>query len=451
MRKIYGICDYSYEALSLESEVNCLLTAVKLDNENVAYINSSIGVSFDIEIKQGLSRLGIPEDFYVEVKLNVMFDTFEKIGHKALLFKKKHDDFKGILIVYKQSKYPDSLINEYSKELAGKISLDIRSISLESLRQEVMNLIGNKSILIKGINSENSSWEERRNYLLGKAKEAITHSRVSLFLGAGVSADAGLVGWEELLKCLVNKKGGSVITKRDMSKIKKANFDSFLIIGRYIKCADSTLDIFTSVRNILYKKHHQSNLVDSICRLINSGSIESVITYNYDMLVEDRMKDLFPDSSVKVTPIFEKSRIGKEYTPIYHVHGVIPASSTGTSLKPDIVLTEDDYHKLYMHSYDWSNIEQLHALDRNVCFFIGLSMSDPNLRRLLDFSHAKQEEDKPTHYAFLKRNLFGDIECHDKDIENWRIMESMFSTLGVNIIWYENYTDLPELIDRLYR
>lgn len=163
------------------------------------------------------------------------------------------------------------------------------------------------------------------------------------------------------------------------------------------------------------------------------------------------MKDLFPNSSVKVTPIFEKSRIGKEYTPIYHVHGVIPASSTGTSLKPDIVLTEDDYHKLYMHSYDWSNIEQLHALDRNTCFFIGLSMSDPNLRRLLDFSHAKQEEDKPTHYGFLKRTRFGDTECHDKDIENWRILESMFSTLGVNIIWYENYADLPELIDRLYR
>lgn len=450
MKNTNETCNFFYEASSIESEVYCLLASVKSDNENVTHINSSIDAPFDIEIKQGLSRLDIPENFYVEVKMNVMFDTLERIRQNILHFKEKHDDINGILIVYKQSKYPDSISDKYTKELAGKIKLDIRSISLESLRQKVMNIKGNK-VVVNSENLEIESWEIRRNDLLDNAKDDVRLSQVSLFLGAGVSADAGLVSWDGLLKCLVNKRSRSVITKRDLSKIKKANFDSSLIIGRYIKCADSTLDIFTSVRNILYKNHRHSNLVDSICRFINSGSVESVITYNYDMLVEDRMNELFTHPNVKVSPVFENNRIGKDCVPVYHVHGVIPNPSTESSFKPYIVLAEDDYHKLYMHSYDWSNIEQLHALDRNVCFFIGLSMSDPNLRRLLDFSHAKQEEDKPTHYAFLKRNLFGKIGCNDKDLENWRILESMFSSLGVNIIWYEDYADLPDLIDRLCR
>ena len=135
--------------------------------------------------------------------MNVMFDTLERIRQNILHFKEKHDDINGILIVYKQSKYPDSLIDKYTKELAGKIKLDIRSISLESLRQKVMNIKGNK-VVVNSENLEIESWEIRRNDLLDNAKDDVRLSQVSLFLGAGVSADAGLVSWDGLLKCLVN-------------------------------------------------------------------------------------------------------------------------------------------------------------------------------------------------------------------------------------------------------
>ena len=60
-----------------------------------------------------------------------------------------------------------------------------------------------------------------------------------------------------------------------------------------------------------------------------------------------------------------------------------------------IVLGEKEYHKIYQEPYNWGNIEQLHALNRNVCFFIGLSMNDPNLRRLIDGSNEDGEGGNP--------------------------------------------------------
>lgn len=99
MKNTNETCNFFYEASSIESEVYCLLASVKSDNENVTHINSSIDAPFDIEIKQGLSRLDIPENFYVEVKMNVMFDTLERIRQNILHFKEKHDDINGIITV----------------------------------------------------------------------------------------------------------------------------------------------------------------------------------------------------------------------------------------------------------------------------------------------------------------------------------------------------------------
>ncbi|MBP5715608.1 MAG: SIR2 family protein, partial [Bacteroidales bacterium] len=88
---------------------------------------------------------------------------------------------------------------------------------------------------------------------------------------------------------------------------------------------------------------------------------------------------------------------------------------------------------LYFDSYSWSNIEQLHALDRNVCILIGLSMCDPNLRRLLDFSKRNQENVYPRHYVILQRKAFEDGN-DQKNKEHWKNMELMMYDLGMNII-----------------
>ena len=86
---------------------------------------------------------------------------------------------------------------------------------------------------------------------------------------------------------------------------------------------------------------------------------------------------------------------------MYHVHGIVFPKRENSSVE-DIVLSENDYHRVYSEVFDWSNVEQLHALSRCTCFFIGLSLNDPNLRRLLEI--AQRDSSKSVrHYVFLER------------------------------------------------
>lgn len=93
-------------------------------------------------------------------------------------------------------------------------------------------------------------------------------------------------------------------------------------------------------------------------------------------------------------------------------------------------------------------------------------MTDPNLRRLLDISARSVEQNK--HYAFMKR-LGQDEFCHDflddkqsavlqnlngaqKFLDTHHALnEALMLELGVNIIWYDNYDEIPEILKTISR
>ena len=111
-----------------------------------------------------------------------------------------------------------------------------------------------------------------------------------------------------------------------------------------------------------------------------------------------------------------------------------------------VVLTEDDYHQVYSEVFDWSNVEQLHALTRCTCFFIGLSLNDPNLRRLLEIAQRGSSK-SVRHYVFLERK--SEYEIIEKAEKDFQIRENMLADLGLNVIWYkgnDEHKELPELL-----
>lgn len=130
---------------------------------------------------------------------------------------------------------------------------------------------------------------------------------------------------------------------------------------------------------------------------------------------------------------------------MYHVHGIVFPERENNSVE-DIILTEDDYHRVYSEVFDWSNVEQLHALTRCTCYFVGLSLNDPNLRRLLEI--AQRDSGKSVrHYVFLERkSAYIDLEKAEKDFQT---REDMLADLGLNVIWYkgdDEHRELPNLL-----
>lgn len=91
-------------------------------------------------------------------------------------------------------------------------------------------------------------------------------------------------------------------------------------------------------------------------------------------------------------------------------------------------------------------------------------MTDPNLRRLLDISARNIERSK--HFAFMKR-LTTDSFCFESNgkskkqvvnnidsaekflVRHHTLNEELMKELGVTIVWYESYDDIPEIIEKI--
>lgn len=134
--------------------------------------------------------------------------------------------------------------------------------------------------------------------------------------------------------------------------------------------------------------------------------------------------------------------------PIYHVHGMISRDNTKPS---NSVLSEKDYHALYSNPHNWANVVQLNALYTSTCFFIGFSMTDPNQRRLLELAREKDKDsdqiEKLPHYVFLKKTPLKGEASKEVNEEHWKEMEYMMSDFGLNVIWFNNFDDLPKILN----
>ena len=80
-------------------------------------------------------------------------------------------------------------------------------------------------------------------------------------------------------------------------------------------------------------------------------------------------------------------------------------------------------------------------------------MTDPNLRRLLDFtkSEANDKNQRDSHcFAFLMKDSVTEGVKSDKK-QFLEEQKYMLENLGVRVIWYNNHNELPNLLDKLQK
>lgn len=200
-----------------------------------------------------------------------------------------------------------------------------------------------------------------------------------------------------------------------------------------------------------------SGLLEEIGQLCipNRGKlgIRAIIDYNFDDLIERNLKRL----RVKHQSIYaEAMHPDLDALGVYHVHGFLPQdkedyNDLGNTL---LVFSEDGYHKLMLDPYNWANISQLNFMVNNTCLFIGLSMTDPNMRRLLEIAAQKKyDDDLCQHYVIMRRfkiNNSGKSESIKRfENVNESLQEDFFKSLGVNVIWVNDYDEIPNLLKQI--
>lgn len=302
-------------------------------------------------------------------------------------------------------------------DLRGLTLNDLRGLSLEELN--ISNLIN--------IFKQKYPFEVvEESISLCDINSAYNNGELVLVLGSGVSKGSGLPDWSGLLKKLRrnlrfaqnDNENQSLI----MDKIFLNLFDikSELIIARNIqqRCRlrpnmDESIIFERFVRCALYRgtRLKYTQLLKEIIRLCSfykdKKVLDSVITYNYDDILEYYLNIYVENSSFK--PIYFSGIKNDKSLPIYHVHGFLPRSGNLSS-KNRIILGEETYHILYNKLSIWNNKVQINKFKNNTCLLVGLSLTDPNLRRLLDTVNKKRTRSDKYHYIIRFRPSNKEIE-----------------------------------------
>ena len=312
-------------------------------------------------------------------------------------------------------------------------------------------------------------WKGKRDEYISRLKQSYRNDELVLFLGSGISRDAGIPVWNDLVYdlfvALIRDKLGNEIEFNEfeenfiIGKLKEFHEASQLLQARYIRTGlgDSFYEVISKVLYKNYKRlNTKSDLLKAISRICVGGRIRSIVTYNFDNLLEE----ILCETGLPFRPIYrDMDSPSQKELAINHVHGFLPENAENYEGLTEslLVFSEEGYHSLIQDPYSWANIMQLNLLRENTCLMIGLSVIDPNLRRLLAISARSIEE--PKHYVILKKQEFKKSEDTKNEIRdetlqvfanvNQVLQEKTFQELGLNIIWVESYEEIPSILDSI--
>ena len=345
---------------------------------------------------------------------------------------------------------------------------DIQIENIHDLSEIIINRTVSHSL-----EQEPDEWKAKRDEQIYQLNKIYKNSGIIIFLGAGISKDRGIPEWGELISdlffALISEKLNStdIQINNDESaflikELKEMNDSSPLILASYIR---EGLDesFSTLLSSVLYKRviRDESGLLKSLSNLClprrnGRGGVKAVVTYNFD----DILETIFQEKGIDSKPIYKKADIpSQDELGIYHVHGFLPKKTEEYEDLSEslLVFSEDGYHSLLLNPYSWQNLVQLNFLREYTCVMIGLSMTDPNLRRLLTIPDLSKET--PRHFAILKRSLYRtnnniaensnirqDVIRAFLDV-NQNLQEDSFKQLGLNIIWIDDYSEVPVILD----
>jgi hypothetical protein len=286
-------------------------------------------------------------------------------------------------------------------------------------------------------------------------KEALKEGCLTLVCGAGISIEAQIPPWNELLlkllEAMMNKISDNYNIPLDADcalEFNKRYSSSTLIFGKYLKSILGN-DFLNEVRNALYPSEiYQSQIINAIINLArpqrDRKPLDSIITFNFDSLIEENLEK----QNISYTSIYsEGMKFKPDQLPVYHVHGYLPRIGEIPS-NSNIVFSEDAYHSQFIDHFSWSNLIQLNKLSQNTCLFVGLSLTDPNLRRLLDVANRKNPDKNLNHYIIKKGpNKSASIDRIDEVA--YLLEEQDANELGLNMIWVNNFDDISKVLNEI--
>ena len=275
---------------------------------------------------------------------------------------------------------------------------------------------------------------------------------LTIVVGAGASAEAGLPSWEGLMHRLLRTVAHQhrLEGREEEAFVRWAVRDGLPSAGAVAK-AELGAGFAHALAECLFRGQGQPvpgptwEAVAAL-RALLTGTSSEVVTTNYDQLGELALVDALGGTRLRPRCRWDNRPQGPYEVVCRHLHGVIEDGAA----KGDLVLSEADYH-LMQAPGQWQEAYMAQRLEHTTCLFVGSSMTDPNLLRYL-YRAPPGARDGARHVVVLARQ--GEAEFYARaSPELVKAREATetarWAAMGVEPVLVDNYSEVAQFVSEI--
>lgn len=271
-----------------------------------------------------------------------------------------------------------------------------------------------------------------RTRFLREFPESLHDGTGAVFVGAGVSMAAGYPSWSELLTDIGEEIG---INSRDI-------LDLAALAQWHIRETGNA----TGVRNVISREIGRELALPDTVRTLARLPVRHIWTTNYDRLIERA----FSEIGRPLTPVSGGKDLALKVAPgaarLFKMHGSIDRLD-------DIVISTDDYELYRKNRGAFLPLLQAHLSSMSM-LFVGLSLTDPNVRHVLSLIRESFSEAPPEHFAILKPPKVDEFKSQDEfraRLAQHNLWAKDLSRYGLVSVEVDDYDEVPTLLREVER
>jgi len=331
----------------------------------------------------------------------------------------------------------------------------------------------------------------------------------TICIGAGVCFKI-LPTWNELTRRVINRISGTSISSKDffdlyqnigwgLDSLLQAGLNNFQDQGKDITEYNNILaeelyadilqqaekyDVKVDFINLISDPFHRNpdsilKLYDFFKKVYSDTSLfklatflikakeediapKAILNFNADVLLHSLLtlfqlkKEFEISGELKSTSFYYKGihRIGESDSgmiPIYHLHGSIVPIAGKRESRENLVFPETAYSEIAGSTFSWQqNLFQYHA-QKHRLVFLGLSMSDPNLRKWMAWSSSninKENFNRTGIKTKLQRNVW--LTTKSKNAVEDTLKTYGLQHLGTRVGFLNEWEDLEKCLNNLF-
>lgn len=259
---------------------------------------------------------------------------------------------------------------------------------------------------------------------------ALENHSASVFVGAGMSVAAGYPSWREMLREIARDLSIDVDDLSDLAALAQWR----------ISQDDGKTNVLNAIKSQLAASKPVTAALQSLARL----PIRDYWTTNYDTLIEDALKETGRPVDVRASEGSLALRPGPGAALVYKMHGSITAPN-------DIVIATDDYELFRRNRGSFLPLLQ-GQLTTSTFLFVGMSLTDPNVRHVLSLIRERFPDQPPQHYAIVRPPQRSDYSS--KDIFEARHREHGYwandlRRYGLQVIEVADFSEIDALLSEV--